>query len=148
MQIIRITKQFNFEMAHALFEHDGPCKNIHGHSYQLYVTVSGIPNNKTGDPKNGMVMDFSDLKKIVNPIINEYDHSTMLNKNSVHTDAAKNNALFGKLNLVDFQPTCENILIDLVKRIKKELPKNIILQSLKLHETATSHAEWQEIDNE
>ena len=60
---IRVTKKFNFEMAHALTGHDGPCKNIHGHSYFLFITISGKPINDSTDPKNGMVMDFSDLKK-------------------------------------------------------------------------------------
>jgi 6-pyruvoyltetrahydropterin/6-carboxytetrahydropterin synthase len=59
MSIIRITKEFQFEMAHALLGHDGPCKNIHGHSYKLDVTVKGKVKQNTTDPDEGMVVDFT-----------------------------------------------------------------------------------------
>ena len=62
---VQLTKQFDFEMAHALMNYDGHCKNIHGHSYKLYITVEGEPNPDEKSSKCGMVMDFGDLKKIV-----------------------------------------------------------------------------------
>ena len=62
---IRVTKVFNFEMAHALQGYDGLCSNIHGHSYELSVTIKGSPEENTASPKLGMVMDFSVLKKIL-----------------------------------------------------------------------------------
>ena len=76
---IRVTKEFRFEMAHALAGHDGPCRNIHGHSYLLSVTLTGTPVNDPASPKNGMVMDFSDLKKIVDSaIVRPFDHALVL----------------------------------------------------------------------
>ena len=63
--IIRVTKEFSFEMAHALWNYDGPCRNVHGHSYRLFVTLYGKPLEEQDNPKNGMVIDFSDLKRIV-----------------------------------------------------------------------------------
>ncbi len=65
MQNIRITKIFHFEMAHALNNYDGLCRNIHGHSYKLRVTLIGQPSNDKTSPKKGMLIDFSDIKKIV-----------------------------------------------------------------------------------
>ena len=65
MSKIRITKQFSFETGHALYGYDGKCKNVHGHSYKLSVTVIGIPISDRNNAKYGMVIDFSDLKKIV-----------------------------------------------------------------------------------
>jgi 6-pyruvoyltetrahydropterin/6-carboxytetrahydropterin synthase len=65
MTKIRVTKFYDFEMAHALWNYDGLCKNIHGHTYKLYVTVMGVPCNDSDDQKNGMVIDFGDLKRIV-----------------------------------------------------------------------------------
>ncbi len=65
MNRIRISKEFQFEMAHALYGYNGPCKNIHGHSYKLCVCVIGDVIKDETNAKNGMVMDFSDLKKIV-----------------------------------------------------------------------------------
>ena len=86
MNTIRITKEFKFEMAHALLDHDGPCKNIHGHSYQLSVTLKGNPIENSSNPKEGMVVDFSDLKKLVNEeIVNPFDHALMLNKRTSST---------------------------------------------------------------
>lgn len=149
MQKIRITKQFNFEMAHALKDYDGPCKNIHGHSYELFVTVTGIPNNDSDSPKNGMLIDFGDLKRIVKKsIVDELDHALILNKNtsSALISTLKNN--FANIIFVDYQPTSENMLIDFATRLQKELPSEIKLHSMKLRETITSFAEWYASDNE
>jgi len=83
MAKIRLTKEFNFEMAHALWNYDGLCKNIHGHSYKLLVTVIGEAITDKKNPKLGMVMDFSDLKQIVKKEITEkYDHSIVLSKDA------------------------------------------------------------------
>ena len=80
--VIRITKEFKFEMAHALKDYDGPCRNIHGHSYEMKVTVSGTPVDDKNNPKLGMVMDFGDLKKIVREtIIEVFDHALVLQDN-------------------------------------------------------------------
>ena len=85
MNKIRITKSFNFETAHALYGYDGKCKNIHGHSYKLYVTVIGIPISEPNHVKYGMVIDFGDLKKIVREeVVDVFDHATIFNKNSPH----------------------------------------------------------------
>lgn len=147
MNNIRITKEFNFEMAHALYGYDGPCKNIHGHSYRLSVTVKGQPIKDPQHIKQGMVMDFNELKAIVKPIIDKLDHATILNSDSPHKKLAVENLLFGKLVLVNYQPTCENMLIDIAQQIKKQLPVDVELNHLKLKETETSYAEWFAEDN-
>jgi 6-pyruvoyltetrahydropterin/6-carboxytetrahydropterin synthase len=148
MNTIRITKKFNFEMAHALYGYDGACKNVHGHSYHLAVTIKGQPINDSTNPKHGMIMDFTDLKAIVKPIVDELDHATILNANSPHKAMAQENLLFQKLVLVEYQPTCENMLIDIAQRIKKQLPTTIQLHHLYLQETPSSYAEWHAEDNE
>ena len=148
MKCIRLTKAFNFEMAHALPGHDGPCRNIHGHSYELFVTITGIPNQDRNSPKYGMLMDFKDLKQMVKDcIIDEFDHSLVLNREFVTKDFGKTNALFGNLILVDYQPTTENLLLDFAERIKQRLPAQVKLHSLKLRETLTSYAEWYADEN-
>lgn len=149
MSKIRITKKFTFETGHALFGHDGKCKNIHGHSYSLFVTVLGRPISESRNPKFGMVMDFSDLKKIVKEeIVNPYDHATVFNKNSPHLELANDLKKRGhKIVLVEYQPTSEMLVIDFAEKIKSLLPKNIELYSLKLQETATCYAEWYAKDN-
>lgn len=149
MSNIRITKQFSFETGHALYGYDGKCKNVHGHSYKLSVTVIGIPIQDTSNVKFGMVIDFGDLKKIVkSEIVDVFDHATVFNKNTPHVELAKELEDRGhNVLLVDYQPTSEMMVIDFAEKIKKHLPKNIQLHSLKLQETETSFAEWYASDN-
>lgn len=135
-------------MAHALIGYDGPCKNVHGHSYRLEVTIAGEPNTQQGDPKLGMVMDFGDLKAIVaKHVLNHFDHSTFLNKETIPGSVIGLENIFGKLNLVEYQPTCENLLLDIRKRISDNLPTGVSLALIRLHETATSYAEILESEN-
>ena len=149
MSKIRITKQFSFETGHALYGYDGKCKNVHGHSYKLFVTVIGTPISDTTNVKYGMVIDFSDLKKIVKgEIVDVFDHATVFNKNTPHVELAKELADRGhNVLLVDYQPTSEMMVIDLAVKIKKHLPENIQLFSLRLQETDSSFAEWFASDN-
>jgi len=149
MSNIRITKQFTFETGHALYGYDGKCKNVHGHSYKLSVTVIGKPITNTSNVKFGMVIDFSDLKKIVKEeIVDIFDHATVFNQNTPHIELANELKNRGHhVILVDYQPTSENMVIDFAKKIKSRLPKEIQLHSLKLQETETSFAEWYASDN-
>lgn len=146
---IRITKQFSFETGHALYGYDGKCKNVHGHSYKLSVTVIGKPITDHTNVKFGMVIDFGDLKKIVKEeIVNVFDHATVFNKNTPHVELAKELKDRGhNVLLVDYQPTSEMMVIDFSKKIKKRLPNHISLHALKLQETDTSFAEWYASDN-
>jgi 6-pyruvoyltetrahydropterin/6-carboxytetrahydropterin synthase len=149
MSSIRITKQFNFETGHALYGYDGKCRNVHGHSYKLSVTVIGNPIEDTSHVKLGMVIDFGDLKRIVKEeIVTKFDHATVFNKNTPHVDLANELTQRGhKVILADYQPTSENMVIDFAAKINSRLPKEIKLHSLKLQETETSFAEWYASDN-
>ncbi|HBK82306.1 MAG TPA: 6-carboxytetrahydropterin synthase QueD [Flavobacterium sp.] len=144
MSNIRITKQFSFETGHALYGYDGKCKNVHGHSYKLFVTVIGKPITEKAHVKLGMVIDFTDLKKIVREeIVDLFDHATVFNKNTPHVELANELKKRGHhVILVDYQPTSENMIIDFASKIKSRLPQNIQLHSLKLQETDSSFAEW------
>jgi 6-pyruvoyltetrahydropterin/6-carboxytetrahydropterin synthase len=143
--MISITKEFSFEAAHALEGYDGPCRNIHGHSYKLYVTVTGTPNPDPASPKKGMVMDFSDLKKIVKSNITDpLDHALILPSDTSIRISGEVGQNFAKIHMVDYQPTSENLLIDFASKIKGMLPEGVRLLSLRLRETANSFAEWHE----
>jgi 6-pyruvoyltetrahydropterin/6-carboxytetrahydropterin synthase len=145
MSVVRVTKEFDFEMAHALLGYNGPCKDIHGHSYKLSVTVKGRPVTDEHSPESGIVIDFSILKDIVRTtIIEHFDQALVLNK---HTPLANLCGISGKLILTPYQPTCENLLLDFVEKLSVSLPGNIELHHLKLRETATSYAEWYANDN-
>lgn len=144
MSKIRITKEFTFETGHALYGYDGKCRNVHGHSYKLSVTVIGTPINDPNHVKHGMVIDFTDLKKIVKEeIVDPYDHATVFNKNTPHVELAQELSQRGhEVILADYQPTSEMMILDFAEKIKKRLPDHIALFSLTLRETATSYAEW------
>ena len=140
-----LTKIFHFEAAHALNGYDGKCRNIHGHSYELHVTVKGMPLNKPGNPKNGMVIDFHDLKQIVNQeVVEKFDHSFIIGNNmpSDFVEITKKN--FDKVVELPYQPTTENMLADFAERIKKRLPQHVELYSVTLQETRDNIAEWRE----
>lgn len=143
--MIYITKKFHFEAAHALVGYDGKCRNIHGHSYELQVTVKGMPIDEPGNPKNGMVIDFKDLKQIVNEeVVERLDHSFIIGTNMPDdfVESAKQN--FDKIVCVAYQPTTENMLADFAERIKVKLPQNVDLYSVRLQETRDSYAEWRD----
>lgn len=147
--VIRVTKEFPFEMSHVLWNYDGPCRNVHGHSYRLFVTVTGRPVEDPESPKNGMVMDFTVLKKIVrDEIVSKFDHSVVLNKKYDSARLETLTSMLGNAVLVDYQPTCENMVADFATRISARLPEGVTLFSLKLYETATSYAEWFAADNQ
>ena len=146
MPVIRLTKEFSFEMAHFLPGYDGLCRNVHGHSYLLRVTVAGRPSADEASPKLGMVMDFSDLKRIVNEeVAGRLDHALMIRRGSLPAAVAA--GLTERLVEVDYQPTCENMLADFAERISRRLPAGVSLAALALNETATSCAEWRAEDN-
>ena len=149
MSKIRITKQFSFETGHALYGYDGKCKNVHGHSYKLSVTVIGTPITDRDNVKFGMVIDFTDLKKIVKEeIVDQFDHATVFNETTPHLELANELSSRGHhVILVNYQPTSENMVIDFAERIKNRLPDSIDLFSLKLQETTSSFAEWFATDN-
>ena len=143
--MILLTKHFDFEMAHALMGYPGKCRNIHGHSYKMDITLAGHPLHDESSPKNGMVMDFGDLKRLVNEeIISLLDHALVLN---AKTDAQLVEALkqnYEKIVIVDFQPTTENLLNFIADKLKAKLSERVKLTRIRLRETDTSYADWEE----
>lgn len=145
---VRVSKEFSFEMAHALWNYDGACKNIHGHSYRLFVTILGSPISDENNVKFGMVMDFKDLKGIVkNNVVEILDHSLIVYKKADSDSLKSLRKMYEKVFVYDFQPTCENLVIHIADIIAKKLPTDLELYSLKLYETASSYAEWFAVDN-
>ncbi|WP_392437582.1 6-pyruvoyl tetrahydropterin synthase family protein [Cruoricaptor ignavus] len=142
--MIRVTKIFSFETAHILFNYDGKCKNMHGHSYKLFVTVKGEPIKDLDHPKNGMVVDFADIKSIVEEhIVKVWDHAVLLNAQSPHKDLGKTLEEQGhRVIYCNFQPTCENMLYAIAAILRRNLPETVQLAYLKLHETENSYGEW------
>ncbi len=135
-------------MAHALLGYDGLCRNIHGHTYNMEVTLIGEPRNQPGHPRDGMVMDFGRLKKIVkSKIVEKFDHTLVLNASAPKEYIEAMQQATERVIAVDFQPTSENLLEYFAKRLQPELPENVSLFSIRLYETGTSYAEWFASDN-
>ena len=132
---MKIAKEFRWEMGHRLPEHFGLCKNIHGHSYKMIVEFEGELD------KNQMVIDYYDVEKIINPVIEKLDHSFMVNAEDkiVLEFLEKMNS---KKVLVDFNSTAENICSYLLSEIKKcSLPSNISSIRVRVYETQFDYAE-------
>jgi 6-pyruvoyltetrahydropterin/6-carboxytetrahydropterin synthase len=132
---MKIAKEFRWEMGHRLPEHFGLCKNIHGHSYKMLVEFEGELD------KNQMVIDYYDVERIINPVIEKLDHSFMVNINDlvVLEFLEKMNS---KKVVVDFNSTAENICLYLLNEIKKcELPQNISSIKIRVYETQFDYAE-------
>jgi 6-pyruvoyltetrahydropterin/6-carboxytetrahydropterin synthase len=139
--MIQITKIFYFEMAHAITGYEGPCSQIHGHSYVLHVTISRSKENDDFIPSPGMLLDFKQLKAIVNAaIIRQLDHKLLLSKNFLKK--RKGEIIGNNLVTWDVEPTAENMVIFMQSAITELLPEGIGLVSLKLYETRDSYAEW------
>ncbi|MCD6355386.1 MAG: 6-carboxytetrahydropterin synthase QueD [Prolixibacteraceae bacterium] len=149
MSKIRVTKRFHFEMAHTLYHYDGLCRNIHGHSYNLEVTLLGKAKKEPGHPKDGMVLDFGDLKQVVkSKIVSRFDHALMVNSNLPKSQIELLEKTTDRLLVVDFQPTSENIVAYIAQILQQHLPSNVTLFSIRLFETVTSFAEWFASDNQ
>lgn len=143
--VIRVSKEFRFEAAHFLPGYDGLCANIHGHSYVLRVTARG--KVQEGGAKAGMVMDFVELRGIVDDeVVRLLDHSLMVR--SDQHDVLE--ALEGRYKVVRFafQPTCENLLLWMADKLRCRLPAHVELVSLRLNETSVNYAEWFAVDQE
>ena len=142
--MLRLTKIFHFDMAHVLKDYDGPCRNIHGHSDELRVTVEGEPLHDTNSPKNGMVMDLHDLKVLVNEqIVSRLDHAFVVSSAMPADFLAVLRRDFEKIVLVDYQPTSENLILDMVRRLQDTLPPQVRLHGIRLQETPDSFVEWE-----
>ncbi|MBM4171005.1 MAG: 6-carboxytetrahydropterin synthase [Ignavibacteria bacterium] len=132
---MKIAKEFTWEMGHRLPFHDGKCKNLHGHSYKCMIELTGDLD------KNGMVLDYFEFKKIIEPIIEELDHSFMVcNEDKEMIEVL--NKLSSRKVIVNFETTAENICIYLLEEIiKSSLPSNITGIKVRVLETDNTYAE-------
>lgn len=139
--MLKLTKIFHFETAHAIHGYEGACKNIHGHSYELHVTVTAAANTDDYIPAPGFVIDFKEIKKIVKEqVIVNLDHKLLLSKQFIlenkYTSQQEN------IKVWDIEPTAENLLLYIKKVLTASLPSFVQLSYLKLYETKDSYAEW------
>ncbi|MFV0605324.1 MAG: 6-pyruvoyl trahydropterin synthase family protein [Niabella sp.] len=139
--MLQLTKVFHFETAHAIHGYNGQCKNIHGHSYELHVTIAGQEPGDDYLPAPGFIIDFKDIKKAGLEIVETLDHKMVLSKAymSEHPEISHHENLV----IWDMEPTAENILLFARNVFIKNLPPTIQPVKLKLYETKDSYAEWE-----
>lgn len=139
--MLKLTKIFHFETAHAIHGYKGSCKNLHGHSYELHVTVVADTNESTYIPPPGFVIDFKEIKELVNAcIIHKFDHCVLLSADFIAANPSFSS--LENLLLFEAEPTAENMLLYMKRELATRLPENIKLSRLKLFETKNSYAEW------
>jgi queuosine biosynthesis protein QueD len=146
--MVTVTKRFEFCYAHHLPEYEGKCKNVHGHNSIVEVTFESIAGY---NPYPGMVIDFSEIKKYVQPIIDVLDHKYLNNDISLFTEADFHVHHFYSLEeeqrkdleqgVFDVTPTAENIAMYIVHEIHKT-PIGEGLTRVRVYETLDNWAEW------
>ena len=131
---MKIAKEFHWEMGHRLPFHKGKCKNLHGHSYKAVVEFEGKLDT------NGMLIDYYDVKLIVQPIIEALDHGFMVQKDDIEVIEALQK-LKSKTIINNLHSTAENLCTYFLQEIKKSnLPKQIEIVTVTIHETKDSYA--------
>jgi 6-pyruvoyltetrahydropterin/6-carboxytetrahydropterin synthase len=137
---LTLTRIFTFDTAHSLDNYPGKCRHIHGHTYTLFVTIEGPVINENGHPYDGMIMDFSDIKNWVHEaVLKKFDHFLLLRKGSELSKIEYPE--WDHVYLTSYQPSCENILMDISGKLLATIPDGIRLSRVKLHETPTAFAE-------
>ncbi len=139
--VLRLSKIFSLEMAHAITNYTGKCSNIHGHSYRLEITIQGSISQEN---KNGMIIDFKNFKDIIKQhLINPYDHALLLEDTpELREWCSKIENFTQNIKFLPFTPSTENILLYFVNIIEDKLPQHVSLFSIRLFETEESYAEW------
>jgi 6-pyruvoyltetrahydropterin/6-carboxytetrahydropterin synthase len=126
-----LSKEFRFEASHRLPFHEGKCHRLHGHSWVLTVEVEGPVDSRTG-----MVIDYADIKRFVQPIVDDLDHRHLGTWESICLEKE----LFEESNVpwlpLDFNATSENLLVEIARRLDLQFPWSLLI----LFETCTSAA--------
>ena len=138
---MKISKIFTFDASHMLDGHDGKCQNLHGHTYQLEVTVASILINEGA--KAGMVMDFADLKTWVKQTILEpFDHAFLYHGNNERESqiAVLLEGWQMKTLRLNQRTTAEHLAIEMYHRLQAV---GVAVCRIKLWETPTSYAEYE-----
>lgn len=143
--MLTITKIFERDMGHRLLNHASKCRNLHGHRYKAEITLLWQINTDIGDSNEWMIVDFSDIKKIIWWFIDStIDHAYMFQ--STDTIGELCVSLWLKIMKVDFTPTAENIVIRLFGQLEPQIISSfwdkLKLYHIKLYETPTGFVEY------
>lgn len=149
---VKVTKEVTFDCAHMLSGHDGLCKNLHGHTYKVHVTVMGTPlTSDESRSSDSMVIDFKHLNRAIeDTIISNFDHAIIFSsaryrgdaETELYTWAIKHNM---RLYEMPGRTTCESMAVLFKQIIFEQLRwmelTNITDVIVRVYETPTSYAE-------
>lgn len=138
--MLTLTKIFRFEAAHAIHGYAGKCRHIHGHSYELHVTVAHQEPVHDFIGGQGILIDFKEIKSMMQDTLAMLDHKLILSKKYLTEHARQFSD--EEILVLEVEPTAENLLLFLRKRIVPVLPEGFGLMKLVLWETRDSYASW------
>lgn len=132
----KVSKEFHWEMAHRLPFHKGLCKNIHGHSYKLIVSLYGELD------ENGMLVDFYDIDKVMKPIVADFDHAFVAGAKDTKVIAFLEEMNFKHL-IVPYTTTSENLIRYIADRAVPLFKEYAAVKAIdiRLYETVDAYAE-------
>ena len=145
---MKIVKIIEWDMGHRVLHHRSVCKGLHGHRYKVEICVSGDLVSKSGVSEEGMVIDFSDIKKISNQFIQEkLDHAFMVWEKDEDLISFFKQSKGHKPVIVPFTPTAENVAAYIFNKLEHKFQDvyktGLHLHSVKLWETPTSYAMYE-----
>lgn len=149
-----VTKEFSVDAMHQLPNHDGLCKNYHGHTYKIQITLTGLVNEREGHKSEGMVYDFGNLKKIFKKEVeSKMDHAFIAKGDEVivisgveHNMAQALKEQGKRVTVLGFRSTAENLSKWIFESIQDKLPKNVYVKNVRVYETPTSWADYKARD--
>jgi 6-pyruvoyltetrahydropterin/6-carboxytetrahydropterin synthase len=143
---MRITRRLEFDAGHRIPDHRSQCRHLHGHRYALEITLSGEIIESQGDPANGMVMDFGDIKTIaMREIVDKWDHAFLVYEKDTEIVLLLEKIPDHKTVLLDVVPTAENLATAafriLAPKYTHAYGNNLKLERVRLYETPNCWAD-------
>ncbi len=144
--MLTITRKLEFDAGHRIPDHRSQCKNLHGHRYVLHITLEGRPVDQDGHAANGMILDFSDVKRIAEEnLVNKWDHAFLVYENDIAVRTFLESLPDHKTIVLKKVPTAENlasIAFDLLRKVYADFYGNALaLKKVRIYETPNCWAE-------
>lgn len=144
---MQITRRLEFDAGHRIPNHNSQCRHLHGHRYALEVTLSGEIITTEGASEQGMVMDFSDVKRIAKEIVVDvWDHAFLVYRGDTQVLNFLQSIPGHKTVVLDVVPTAENLAQAAFKLLdpayRDTYNNHLILQKIRLFETPNNWADY------
>jgi 6-pyruvoyltetrahydropterin/6-carboxytetrahydropterin synthase len=143
---MQITTRLEFDAGHRIPSHKSQCKNLHGHRYAIEITLSGDIISQEDTSENGMVMDFSDVKKIAKTtVVDVWDHAFLVYQHDLEVLNFLNTLPNHKTVIFPTVPTAENMAAEAFKILKTQYQdtygNHLKLEKVRLYETPNNWAD-------